>query len=1151
MKYSFLVICLIYTTTVQGQSIRINEAVSSNSILFDEDGDTPDWFELHNYGAESVSLNKWTVSDDAAEPAKWVFPDLILPPNGYLLVWASGKDRNRLSFARTLIDHGAAARYATPSSSTPSNWTALDFDDSAWKQGVSGFGYGDGDDATLLPQGTPSVFVRIEFSLADLTELNRLVLDMDYDDAFVAYLNGIEIARANISGRPPAYDANASSNHEALMYEGGIPERFIISSAMDILKPGKNVLAIQGHNVSRNSSDLTIIPFLSAIFSSPSPDGGRPPAVLGLKDGGLHTNFKISSQSETLILSNDQGQLVSELLVEGLPPNHSIGWSAVNRDLALYANPTPGAANTSAEQLGVVTSRIVFSHSGGVVQDDVTLALSGNAGNEVIRYTIDASEPGPSSPAYTTPLSINKNTVVPARIFKQDYLPSPTESRTFIFGASHSLPVVTLVSDPENLFDEDTGIYAYGDSFESDFPYFGANFWQDWERPFHFAFYEKDGRLGTALNLGAKIFGGWSRALDQRSFSLFARRQYGDSQIAYPFFANRPYGEFEALVLRNSGQDWLRTMIKDVALTSLMEGTGLDFQAFTPTVAYINGSYWGIYNLREKVNEHFLASRHDLNANDIDLLERDGATIEGSNEEYLELINYVGSADLTSDNNFAFVSDRIDIDNYIVYQLAQIYFDNTDWPGNNIKFWKHPGGKWRWILFDTDFGFGLWEPTALRRNTLDFALEENGPGWPNPPWSTLLFRKMMTNIKFRNKFINRYADELNTRFLPERVRNHIQSVFDRIAPEIPDHFQRWSGNPSSALDHLQRMKSFASSRPSHAKQHIRLQFALPAIHAITIANENPAKGYVKLNDHLEIRVESWTGDYFQDVPIQLVAIPEPGYTFSHWSGNISSTSAKIELDLEAVTNITPNFIEIKDALRPIVINEINYRSAESFESGDWVELYNPNNTSIDLTNWTLKDKNDDNVFTFPAGTLIKANGYLMLVNRSLDFVKAFPQVSDFVGDFDFGLSSEEDAVRIYDHTGELQDEVFYTSLAPWPNCANGTGSTLELITPDLDNALPENWDCLNSNGSPGTANFEAPATPNAPLVFYPNPVKDFLFFKGVSGTVNLRLYDVSGRFVLEKAVIGGLFLGDLQAGMYFGELSQGEKDAVNFKLIKN
>ena len=226
--------------SVSAQTVRINEAVSSNSIYIDEDGDTPDWIELYNYGSQQVNLENWTISDDETDLLKWSFPNVSIPPNDYLLLWASSKDRAQITTTRTLVNQGDLYNYLIPSSEPNSNWTNLNFNDSTWANGTSGFGYADGDDATLLPNGTLAVYLRKKFYLSNAADVMSLILDIDYDDAFVAYINGVEVARANINGVPPSYNASTNQDHEAQMYSGGSPDRFTIADFSSILTEGEN-----------------------------------------------------------------------------------------------------------------------------------------------------------------------------------------------------------------------------------------------------------------------------------------------------------------------------------------------------------------------------------------------------------------------------------------------------------------------------------------------------------------------------------------------------------------------------------------------------------------------------------------------------------------------------------------------------------------------------------------------------------------------------------------------------------------------------------------------------------------------------------------------------------------------------------------------
>lgn len=893
--------------------IVINEAAGANIEFFDEDGDTPDWIELYNGSDQAISLNSWSITDKEDEPLQWVFPDITLGAGEYLHIWASDEDRKTQFTHRTLVAAGDSFFYTIPDDTTPANWMSADADLAGWQQGESGFGYGDADDATLIPEEASALFVRRTFSINDPSTITQLMLHMDYDDGFIVYLNGNEIARANMDSNE--FDALANAEHEATFYQSGEYELFSVDDAQQWLNAGENILAVQVHNASENSSDLSLTPILSAQYSSPSSDGYPPEDVLGLEDTLLHTNFKLSSSGETVYLFDDQGVLIHSLEIIDAADRISVGLSVNTGETVLFQQPTPGTANTSEEFIGVVRSQVTLSQQGGI-NSPAMLTLSGNGADEVIRYTLDGTIPTASSTIYEAPFSFSETQSLRARIFKDQFIPGNTVSRTFLPTSTHDLPVVTLITDPLNFFDFETGIYELGPEHEARNPYYGANFWQDWERDIHFAFYETDGTLAVAQDAGVKIFGGWSRAHAQKSLAIFARDKYGKDEIEYPFFSQRPYSEFKSLVLRNSGNDWMSTKLRDAAMTSLMEGSGLDIQAHQPVAVYLNNEYWGLYNLREKVNEDFLAQRHNVDKDDIDLLEGNANILEGTNTDYLQLIEFIENNSLSDASAYQWVSERMDIENFMIYSIAQIYFNNTDWPGNNIKYWRAPQTKWRWILYDTDFGFGLYEDEdEFDYNALEHALADDSNEEANPPWSTFLLRRLLENSEFKQRFIQRFNDELNNRFNSAAVIEHIDRLAANIVNEMPNQLERWapnSGPRSNTPDwqgEIDKMKEFARVRPDAVRSHLMNQFALGDVFTLTLSNVLSDQGVVTINQTL-VEEENWSGAFFSDWPVVLNAQASAGYEFTHWQdadGEVLSTNAQWTVDLTSDLKVSPVF----------------------------------------------------------------------------------------------------------------------------------------------------------------------------------------------------------------------------------------------------
>ena len=483
LKERILIFCLIFCSTLYSQSIRINEISASNTIFFDEDGDTPDWIEIYNYGGQNISLHDWSISDSENDNTPWKFPDISINSDEYLVIWASDKDRSQISYARTLIEEGDIFKYIIPDSSTSTLWRFLSFDDSNWNNGNSGFGYADNDDNTNIPPGTISVYLRKKIQISDISKISRLILDIDYDDGFVAYINGVEVARANISGSPPSYDSTTLIDHEAQIYSGGIPDRFSIENPEEILIDGENLLAIQIHNISNTSSDMTVIPFLSAIYNEETNEGIPPPSILNLESESLlHTDFKLSSSGESVYLRDDNGDLIDQISYENLPSNLSYGVSLESTQLFYYDQPTPGNANDSQEFIGILEDDLIFSNDGGLVDTSFSLEITSQTGSQ-IRFTTDFTEPDESSTLYTGPIYIPSplGITIRAKSFQENYISRFSKTRNYSFNSYSELPIIHLVSDDYNLFDEDYGIYAYGNDYNNNYPYFGANFWQDWE----------------------------------------------------------------------------------------------------------------------------------------------------------------------------------------------------------------------------------------------------------------------------------------------------------------------------------------------------------------------------------------------------------------------------------------------------------------------------------------------------------------------------------------------------------------------------------------------------------------------------------------------------------------------------------------------
>jgi hypothetical protein len=1176
MRHLLSFLFLLFFSVQLSSQVLINEFSSLNvSGIKDEDGDRTDWIELYNPSALETKLDGYHLSDDASNLKKWTLPALSLRPGNFLLIFASGKNRNEIPLGfQTIIQKGADWKFIVPSSEIGSSWRNIGFDASSWSTGQSGFGFGDNDDSTVL-NNVLSVFIRKEFFVTNLQDISELVLSIDYDDGFVAYVNGHEIARSNLglAGSAVAYNQSASSSREATMYSGGTPENYIITDPGTFLVEGVNVLAIQGHNNGSNSSDFSLIPMLSLGFRGAGYNDNLP-GYIKLTGKKLHVNFKISNEGETLLLTKPDSSIIDSVPPIPLVADISYGRKPDGKDSWYYfASPTPGTANISDGDSTLASRDTVkFSVKGGYLPGGFKLQLSANDPYDSIFYTLDGSEPTVNDSLYKNPILISKDCVVRARALNSMKLPGVISTNTYIT-KSHTLPVICLSTNPENLWDYNTGIYVMGPNAAADNPYFGANFWQDWERKAHMEFYDINGARQIDQDIGIKIFGAWSRAHAQKSMALFARKEYGKGSFDYKFFKDKPIEKFESIVLRNGGNDWDQGIIRDGLTSILVKDMDLDRMDFQPSIVYINGEYWGILNIREKINTNYISENHFVNPDNVNLLENNGDVIDGSNTSYHKLTDFLNSNTLETEQNYDQVSSQIDINNYIKYQLTEIYISNKDWPGNNIKYWNtnDQGSLWRWIIFDSDFAFSIYENSTYAFNSLQSSLATNGPNWPNPPWSTLLFRRMMSNPGFRDEFVNQYADRLNTNFTYARINNVIDSLKQIFLPEISDHFTRWGLSYSNWLNNLTKIKDYANYRPSYARNHLRSILGLNEPLAIKVEINTPGSGKVRVNSVIP-NTYPFVGIYFKDLPIKLTAIPAAGYTFLRWEwSSLASYSKTITYNMTAPVTLKAVFGYAKSSDIKIVINEINYNSSPEKDTKDWVELYNAGSSSVNLKNWIISDTGPESGFTIPSDLVLIPDAFIVLCRNLTAFRKVFPTVKNAIGDLNFGLSSSGDDINLFDPQGNTVDFVKYSPNAPWPTDANGTGASIALISPSLDNNTGENWRSVIDGGTPGERNFlpdvnslnENPSSGSA-LSCFPNPFSDFTTIRieiSDPGRYKLEVYDLQGRLqriIADQTLNSGQYYVDwggqdsrdglLKGGIYIIRLS-GAKLIRNLKVI--
>ena len=578
-----------------------------------------------------------------------------------------------------------------------------------------------------------------------------------------------------------------------------------------------------------------------------------------------------------------------------------------------------------------------------------------------------------------------------------------------------------------------------------------VNWNQDWERPVSMEYFLMDGRRELQFDAGIKIFGACSRANPQKSFAIYANDVYGNDTIKYPFFSNKPIREFKSLVLRNSGNDNNSTLFRDAFMQGIvLNQIDIDCTDSQPVSVYLNGDYWGVYTFKEKINEHYIESNHGYDSDKIDLLENNAGVLNGNSNQYTKLLSSLKINDPSKPEFYSTVKQQIDTEEYLNYQIAQIYFANTDWPGNNIRYWRPQGsdGRWRWIMYDTDFGFGL--SGGYSNNTLSMALALKGPDWPNPPWSTYVFRRLTENKEFREDFIQRFMSCLNSIFNQNRILALIDQYQYEIEGDIPKHIAKWR-NPSSITvwrSNVNVLRTFAKKRQSYIEKHLKSQFKLGDVISQNLRVAEPGKGEIYVNSIPQTET-ILSAAFFNQIPIQCHAIPRSGYRFVHWEGLNSEARDRIQ-------TIPLNKTELKAVFEKgssIVISEILYSPSteQGGEKGQFIELYNPGNSIVDLSAYSFTK---GILFTFPEHAEIEPKGFVVIAADKTRYSRIPATVYQWKEGI---LSGENQEIQLNDCYKHIVFSMRYGIYPSWPLVREG--QSIILVDSSKDINLPENWAC--------------------------------------------------------------------------------------------
>ncbi|MFT5818998.1 MAG: hypothetical protein ACI8ZM_000220 [Crocinitomix sp.] len=746
-------------------------------------------------------------------------------------------------------------------------------------------------------------------------------------------------------------------------------------------------------------------------------------------------------------------------------------------------------------------------------------------------------------PPYTDGYKAN---VIRYKAFKPGFAPSPTLTQTFLIDPSgtdlYTMPIVSIAMDFEHIFSNARGFYVYGDHEDGNYEQKGA----DWEKMMSFEYIDKNGEIAISQDSRTRIHGGGSRHAPKKSFRI-----YGETDtiknFKYPFFEDTEIDKYKRILLKAGGHR-PDCFPRDDLGNMLTKGVNVEQQHFRHVIVFINGEYWGIHSIKERMDSYFIQNLYGIDDNDITMLDQEydiqGNGHEADSAKMKNLEGFVDVNDMNDPTSYAYVLDRMDVDNYIDYMASEIFLSNEDWVYSNVNIWRKNGdfdpskpaghdGKFRWAIYDLDGAFG--GSCANAHYTVNTLAAATIIGGDFSSYSRF-FRGMLGSDEFKIKYVNRMNDLANSWFRTEVMDAKMDSMYAMTTPEIFENAERWR-YPSFASNLEDRYEEapsigrwnelwdllhlFAERRGRKVREHMMEKWEYPDdTTTVTIDVNDVNMGRVKVNSILinnnlpgvEVGIYPWTGIYINTVAVPLIAVPLPGYRFIEWmeTGETNDTISWVPSTEVTYTAV----FGIDDDYQSVLINELMPSNADYSEDNfgqndDWLELFNPNAYAVNLSGCKLR--RDGIEWALPNEFIIPANDYLIFWHDNETY-----QGNNHVN---FKLSNIIDTVFLISPQGVEMDNLRYpvtttdNSYGRYPN-GSETFSSFTYPTPLANNDI---------------SGLNEAVTILTPLTAYPNPASELVTLNKV---VDFKLYDLKGALIMTGKNQQQFNVSDLKKGVY-------------------
>ncbi len=673
-----------------------------------------------------------------------------------------------------------------------------------------------------------------------------------------------------------------------------------------------------------------------------------------------YLGFRLNEAGETLTLADSSGNTVDRVEVPPLatdisyarPKDGKDGWCVVR-------NGSPGESNENLASYVVPTLEAPsFSAESGFYGQPFELAMSAGEGLR-IHYTTDGSEPTVESALYTGPIQIadgsgreniyadmegisrdgdyqpesrvDKGTVVKAAAFGDAGEVSETASAVYFVAFEEkegygNLMTLSLTADPDDFFSEDRGIYMLGNDYQEwlvnyrnyrkqeayleqgrSWDY-GSVVWRSFmanythsdktkERPVTAALFDVGGKLLGEERIGVRVRGGSSRNLRQKGFNFYAREEYGEDPLG-----------LRSKMLRTSGSiDTNVTMLRDVFNQSLVADRAIETQPGEPCAVFLNGEYWGLYNLQSRFSAGYFEEKYGLSEDEIIVVKQDNRVSVGQDEDlslYKELVTFVSEADLSDQTAYEEIGRRMDIQSFIDHYCFEIYIGNTDWPLNNLCCWRsrkedgasaYEDGRWRWGVYDTDESTGIYDDGMSTYESNPFTEEAH---WFGTPLTTPLMSRLIENETFRRQFCLTFMDMANKNFAYGDVHGKLWEMAAAYEAPMVKSYHRF--NPGEYTrdtfwENIGVIDEFYKKRPDYVVTDLAEALGFSGETGEVTLRVETQGGTIRLNTITPgLEDGEWRGIYFTEYPVTATALPDEGYRFAGWQGTYVSAEETIE-----------------------------------------------------------------------------------------------------------------------------------------------------------------------------------------------------------------------------------------------------------------